>query len=157
MSENSEDANERIAYQGLESETLVADLSPGTQYVFQLRAVNKVGKGPWSDPLEVTSGAVAPEPPSPVDVTWNGLVAHCAWEPPRCNGAPIVDYKLELAQGDGFSTVYKGPATSADVHHIPPATLCHFRIQVKSCSLLFMKPYIVYKNTQFVFTFTSAI
>ncbi|XP_018899545.1 fibronectin type-III domain-containing protein 3A isoform X2 [Bemisia tabaci] len=134
VSESGDEASERIAYQGLDSETLVTDLSPGTQYVFQLRAVNKVGKGPWSDPLEVTSGAVAPEPPNPVDIEWNGLVAHCSWEPPRCNGAPIVDYKLELAQGDtmSFSQVYKGAATSADVHHIPPASLCHFRIQASN-------------------------
>ena len=32
--------------------------------ILQVRAVNRAGAGPWSDALEVVSGAGAPDPPS---------------------------------------------------------------------------------------------
>ncbi len=43
---------------GRETECLVASLLPGRPYLFQVRAYNRAGVGPWSSPLEVISGTV---------------------------------------------------------------------------------------------------
>lgn len=91
--------------------------------------------GPWSDPLEIRSGSAPPDPPTaPQLVSRSGHTIACSWEEPSNNGAPIIDYRLELAQGSSqeFNTIaYQGPNTSYDAKSIPPATLCHFRLQVK--------------------------
>ncbi len=44
---------------GRETECLVASLLPGRPYLFQVRAYNRAGVGPWSSPLEVISGNVS--------------------------------------------------------------------------------------------------
>jgi hypothetical protein len=41
---------------GRETECVVASLLPGRPYLFQVRAYNRAGVGPWSPPLEVISG-----------------------------------------------------------------------------------------------------
>lgn len=45
------------AYRGKETYCFVNRLLPGRSYVFQIRAYNRIGAGPWSEPLELISGA----------------------------------------------------------------------------------------------------
>lgn len=122
--------NERIAYRGRDTECTVGDLTPGSQYVFQLRAYNRMGHGPWSEPLEVKSGAAPPDTPLPPQVTCKGAgLAHVEWACPHGNGAPVTEYRLDMGQGEVLNIVYQGPQTNCDVKSIPPATVCHFRLQ----------------------------
>ena len=52
--------------------------------------------GPWSDPLEVVSGAGVPDPPkSPMVTCRSPHSAIVSWEAPVNNGATITDYRLE--------------------------------------------------------------
>ena len=51
------DNTTQSVYRGKDTECVVASLLPGRPYLFQVRAQNRAGPGPWSHPLEVISGA----------------------------------------------------------------------------------------------------
>merc|ERR1719445_978791 len=53
----------RSVYRGRDTECVVASLLPGRPYLFQVRASNRAGQGLWSAPLDVISGAGAPDKP----------------------------------------------------------------------------------------------
>ncbi|XP_046676648.1 fibronectin type-III domain-containing protein 3A isoform X2 [Homalodisca vitripennis] len=127
-----QNVEDRIAYRGKDTECTVSSLSPGHSYTFLLRANNRVGAGAWSEPLEVRSGNAPPDTPAAPQCTPRpGHVVSCCWPEPRCNGASITDYRLEMGHGTtpAFTTVYQGAQTSCDVRSIPPASLCLFRLQ----------------------------
>ena len=70
----------------------------GRPYLFQVRAFNRVGPGPWSDSLEVVSGAGAPDTPHAPRVQCRGpTVAILDWNEPSFNGAMVTEYRLQLA------------------------------------------------------------
>ncbi|KAL1458311.1 hypothetical protein WDU94_008472 [Cyamophila willieti] len=136
---------DRIAYKGRDTECTVGDLCPGTAYVFLLRAYNRIGHGPWSEPLDVKSGAAPPDPPSlPLVSCVASGVAHVEWTAPPGNGAPVSNYRLDMGSGDGepLNIVYEGSSTNCDVKSIPPATVCHFRLQAANSAgwSLFSEP-----------------
>ena len=64
--------------------------------------------GPWSEPLEVVSGAGVPDPPKmPLCMCRSAHSALVQWEGPVNNGATITDYRLEwqLKSDQEFSQV----------------------------------------------------
>ncbi|QQP54311.1 Uncharacterized protein FKW44_007105, partial [Caligus rogercresseyi] len=86
------------AYKGRDNECAVASLLPGRPYLFQVRAHNRAGAGPWSDTLEVVSGAGPPgQPQEPRFAIKSPTSISFSWETPINNGALITDYFLELA------------------------------------------------------------
>ncbi len=99
----SPDNQTRGVYKGRETECVVASLLPGRPYLFQVRAHNRAGVGPWSDSLEVVSGAGCPDQPKEPKVmckiSSSDLlpVAHVTWEEPINNGAIIAEYVVQMA------------------------------------------------------------
>lgn len=92
------DNKTRAVYRGRETECVVASLLPGRPYLFQVRAHNRVGAGPWSDSLEVVSGAGAPDQPKPPRVTCRSpTTVQIDWEAPIANGALVSEYQLQMA------------------------------------------------------------
>ena len=72
----------------------------GRPYLFQVRAFNRVGAGPWSESLEVVSGAGAPDTPNAPRVQCRGPnLAILDWNEPSFNGAMVTEYRLQLAIG----------------------------------------------------------
>lgn len=73
----------------------VSDLRPGRGYHFRVLAQNAQGQGPWSQPLQASTAADVPGPPSqPVcsKRTANGVIVK--WAAPEVeNGAPVVSYR----------------------------------------------------------------
>ena len=66
--------------------------------IFQVRAHNRVGFGPWSDSLEVVSGAGAPDPPQAPRVSCRSPTSvRIEWDSPINNGAIIIEYTVEMA------------------------------------------------------------
>lgn len=62
--------------------------------------------GPWSDPLEVVSGAGVPDAPkAPVVTCKSPHSAIISWEEPVNNGATIAEYKLEWQQRADFDFI----------------------------------------------------
>eukprot|EP00095_Tigriopus_kingsejongensis_P003703 maker-scaffold382_size189932-snap-gene-0.26 protein:Tk03703 transcript:maker-scaffold382_size189932-snap-gene-0.26-mRNA-1 annotation:"fibronectin type-iii domain-containing protein 3a" len=94
----STDNQTRAVYRGQDTECMVASLLPGRPYLFQVRAHNRAGPGPWSESLEVVSGAGAPgQPKEPKVVCRSASLATITWEPPINNGALIQEYQLQIA------------------------------------------------------------
>lgn len=120
-------------YRGKEPECTVTDLLPGNSYSLKVRALNRVGFGHWSDVLEATSGAAAPETPLlPQLSTKSPFHILVEWTEPLCNGSPITEYKLEMSNTDReehFSPVFQGLANSHDMKVLTPFTTYFFRLQ----------------------------
>ncbi|XP_064615415.1 fibronectin type-III domain-containing protein 3A-like isoform X3 [Liolophura sinensis] len=126
------DNTSREVYRGRDLDCIVAGLSPGRPYLFQVRAHNKAGAGPWSDPLEVVSGAGVPDAPkAPVVTCKSPHSAIISWEEPVNNGATISEYKLEWLQRADFDYIqlYLGSSQSYEVRGLIPASQYSFRVQ----------------------------
>nr|CAD7439983.1 unnamed protein product [Timema bartmani] len=91
--------------------------------------------GPWSDPVEVLSGAAPPDVPREPQVTCRS--SHHAlvqWVEPASNGAPVTDYKLEMSTTveQDFATVFHGLSHAHEVKGLMAATAYFFRIQANN-------------------------
>ncbi|XP_076062966.1 miles to go isoform X2 [Oratosquilla oratoria] len=149
----SPDNERRQVYCGRDTECTVASLLPGRPYIFLVRAVNRIGAGAWSEPLEVVSGAGPPDAPHTPQLTCRAPhTVHVAWEEPINNGAGIEQYTVQVAEvscphaessessstcGDmesdlAFSTAHTGHSTTAEVRNLNPATTYAFRIQASN-------------------------
>ncbi|CAL1527876.1 unnamed protein product [Lymnaea stagnalis] len=129
----SPDNTTREVYKGHDRDCIVAGLLPGRPYLFQVRAFNRAGAGPWSEPLEVISGAGVPDAPRSPHVSCRSAhTALVSWEEPCNNGASIGEYRLEWQQRTDtaeFSQLYVGPNLSFDAKGLTPATMYTFRVQ----------------------------
>lgn len=112
----SPDNKTKAVYRGRETECVVASLLPGRPYLFQVRAFNRVGHGPWSDSLEVVSGAGAPDTPlAPRIQCRSGCLATIDWNEPSFNGAAVTEYRLQLAIVSSRKCLSPPPGTLASV------------------------------------------
>lgn len=128
----SPDNTSREVYKGRDLDCIVAGLSPGRPYLFQVRAINRVGGGPWSEPLEVVSGAGVPDPPkAPMVICRSPHSAMVNWEAPVNNGATITEYRVEWQHKSDldFMQLYLGPNLGHEVKGLTAASLYSFRVQ----------------------------
>lgn len=78
---------------------LFPSLLPGRAYMFLLRASNRIGPGPWSEPYEVVSGAGPPDVPKPPHLACKGPhVVVVTWDEPINNGASVEQYIVNMAE-----------------------------------------------------------
>lgn len=82
------------------------------------------------------SGAAPPDTPQEPQVTCRSFHhAIVQWEEPVSNGAPIIDYRLEMSMADreqDYSTVFHGLSNSYEVKGLVAATPYFFRIQASN-------------------------
>ncbi|CAF1136420.1 unnamed protein product, partial [Didymodactylos carnosus] len=126
------DNSSRLVYRGKDLECTVTALLPGRPYLFQVRAFNKAGAGPWSEYLDVLSGPGVPDAPRNFLVQCRAVnSAIITWEEGVNNGAAITEYRLEWSrkEGDSFTQLYCGPNISYEAKGLVPATLYCFRVQ----------------------------
>ncbi len=111
------DNRTKMVYGGERTECLVASLLPGRVYLFQVRAYNKMGAGPFSDSLEIVSGAGAPDQPkAPKAVCRGPTVATIEWEAPIANGALVSAYQLQMAIVSSQKCLSPPPQESIPMH-----------------------------------------
>lgn len=127
-----------IVYRGKEPYCVVKDLLPGESYTTHVRAVNRIGAGEWSEEFCFRAGSAPPSKPLAPEVHVRSATnLFVKWQEPQCNGAPILDYKLESSsrqEEDGFSIVYHGTETSADLKDLVPFTTYFFRLHAVNAS-----------------------
>ncbi|KAG6443977.1 hypothetical protein O3G_MSEX003143 [Manduca sexta] len=132
VDETDDAAIARLAHTGLETECIVRELTPGRPYRLWVTAYNRVGAGQPSSPLSFVTAPAPPDAPEPPVVSIeNPRVASIEWNPPRDNGAPISDYRVEMSAtnvDDAFTEVYRGPKTNCVVERLTPFTPYFFRV-----------------------------
>ena len=121
-----------LVYRGKDAYCVVKDLLPGESYVTQVRALNRIGAGSWSEEFTFKAGSAPPCKPLAAEVTIKSPTQLCIqWQEPQCNGAPITDYKLESSlkqnEDDTFSVVYEGIEQEANLMDLLPYTTYYFR------------------------------
>ncbi|CAG5056619.1 unnamed protein product [Parnassius apollo] len=122
----------RLAHSSLERECTVRELQPGCEYRLWVVACNKVGAGPPSPALHFTTAAAPPDAlETPIAHVENARTARLEWHPSRDNGAPILDYRLEMSAtnvDDAFAEVYRGRDTVCVVSKLTPFSPYFFRV-----------------------------
>lgn len=138
----SPDASQSLVHKSRDTECTVLNLSPGSQYTFQVKAVNRIGPGVWSDKLTITSGAAPPDAPeAPSVVAKSAFHIYVEWHEPKCNGASVTEYKLEMSvsnEDEQFIPIFHGQGMSYEVKGLNPFTTYYFRVQAfnsTGCSL----------------------
>uniref|UniRef100_A0A182LZ72 Fibronectin type-III domain-containing protein n=1 Tax=Anopheles culicifacies TaxID=139723 RepID=A0A182LZ72_9DIPT len=133
-------------YRGKEMFCVAKDLLPGEQYTVQVRALNRIGAGPWSEEFTFTAGAAPPESPRDLSIVLKSPThLTVMWAEPHSNGSPISEYILQSSadsnvspaaddhatggsSSDNYQTVYRGAHRSADVRNLHPHSRYHFRV-----------------------------
>ncbi|KAL3282642.1 hypothetical protein HHI36_005817 [Cryptolaemus montrouzieri] len=127
------EGNKSLVYKSKGMRCCVGGLNPGCEYRFKVRAMNRIGRSPCSDELVVTSGAAAPCTPLPPSLNVKSShIVLVEWKEPKCNGAAIKEYKLEMNRTepeDIFEPIYEGTELSYEVKNLVPATYYGFRVQ----------------------------
>nr|AZI15635.1 UNC-22 [Auanema rhodensis] len=115
----------------------VDDLTPGHEYKFRVKAVNRHGD---SDPLEANQSIVAKDPYDKADkpgtpeiVDWDKDHADLQWTPPQDDGgAPVEEYLIEMKAGNGdWVQSCKVPADqlTATANGLKPGQTYQFRVK----------------------------
>ncbi|KAJ8961083.1 hypothetical protein NQ318_008759 [Aromia moschata] len=129
----SPDSSRAMVHKSKEVECTVTGVSPGCDYYFVVRAVNRIGPGSWSEPLKVTSGAAPPTAPEiPTLQCKSPFHIYVEWQEPPSNGAPVAEYRLEMSPDvdeDKFHGIYQGPQANYDVKGLNPFHTYYFRVQ----------------------------
>ncbi len=93
----------------------VTSLTPGTSYVFRVRATNGAGAGDWSDASSPATPAAAPAAPAIPNLAPGDGQLTVSWSTPAANGAAISDYDVQYKLGSvtGWTDAnYDGTGTS---------------------------------------------
>lgn len=119
-------------YRGVEKSFKVSKLQPGVRYTVRVKAVNKIGDGPYSLCSVYTTQASVPsipEPPDVVSVTSDSVSFR--WRAPADNGAPLNCYVLEKDDGMGgdFQHAYAGLEHITTVKNLQSGAQYRFRLR----------------------------
>ncbi|CAD5116493.1 DgyrCDS5372 [Dimorphilus gyrociliatus] len=115
-------------YRGQQKQYKVTKLSPNTEYIFRVAAVNSMGMGPFSDTLSCVMSGAAPSVPSPPQcvesrVNWIKL----RWDG-RGTGELYTVQMEDSASGHGFLPVYHGADSHCTVPNLRRNTSYKFRL-----------------------------
>lgn len=152
-----------IIFRGNERQCVAKDLVPGERYDVQVRAYNRIGAGPWSEPsLTFDAGAAAPfAPEQPEIAVKSSSCMTVKWLEPFANGSPIIEYQLASARlldaaadeveaaaaaaksspkksDASYAICYQGVNCTTDVKHLVPFTKYSFKVcalNAAGCSL----------------------
>lgn len=125
---------ERI-YTGSETETICDRLNPGTTYQVRVACEGQAGTSQFSEPLTVTTEAVAPDAPSPpyCKNPPEPRTAILQWDKPEYNGGALVtEFEVELQHQTNTQfqqIIYKGKDTYCVATNLQPGDLYCARVR----------------------------
>lgn len=141
----------QIIYKGKETCCVASDLQPGELYGAQVRSINRIGCGPWSDELTFTAGAAAPNSPDGLNaVVRSPTHLTVSWNEPKTNGAPISEYRLECALNDhpdNYNICYQGVQTTAEIKTLVPFTTYFFKVCATNLAGKSLFSDVIYQKT----------
>ena len=109
------------------------DLSAGTQYQFQVRAVNPLGFGPWSA-SSYTSSTQASPPHTPTQpyIDKSNMTSICfAWSAPKDSGSAITAYMVCL-ESTGTESLLSRKQLSWTVNFLIPGEICRIKLKARN-------------------------
>jgi Ca2+-binding RTX toxin-like protein len=77
----------------------INNLTNGTTYTFQVRAVSSIGAGPLSAPSNAVTPRGLPAVPANVQATRGNTIATLAWTQANDGGSPITSYVIQVRTG----------------------------------------------------------
>lgn len=81
-----------------EDDVTIPDLSPNTQYVVKVRAVNEAGNSEYSDEISFeTTDPWAPQTPAHVEMTCSDYCT-VSWDAPNSHGSPITKFRVTVQE-----------------------------------------------------------
>ncbi|XP_065887672.1 fibronectin type-III domain-containing protein 3A-like isoform X2 [Dysidea avara] len=108
------------------TEATLKDLSPMTDYKIRVQSENKIGVGPFSSMVTVTTLPLPPAPPTLQLQAANQNSLKLSWQRKQDKGFM---YTLETRNSRGnFQVLYEGPAQNYKVTRLAPNTTYQFRI-----------------------------
>ncbi|EAT42465.1 AAEL006012-PA, partial [Aedes aegypti] len=117
-------------YRGKDQFCVVKDLRPGEMYTVQVRAINRIGAGGWSEEYSFHAGAAPPNAPKDLNIILKSPThLTVIWDEPHCNGAPISEYILQSST----SADHPSPPSTEELlfqtlKNLAPFTNYHFRV-----------------------------
>lgn len=106
-------------------EAVIGELAPGSTYMVRVAATNVAGLSMFSEPTRAATSAAPPGPP-----TWSrrqqpasATVAALRWSAPTIDGgAPVLQYEVEVADGETKRLAYQGNEPLCVVTNLQAAT-----------------------------------
>lgn len=137
----------QVEYSGPEVFWEMTGLTPATEYCCRVQAVSEAGAGPFGDITMVTTPPSVPAavecveevPPESVsDVTPGTTVSRLAlrWEEPRCHGAEITGYDVDVGEQHPLSV---GRVNQHILENLQPNTT--YRVKVRALNSIGAGPY----------------
>ena len=115
---------------------IIRDLTNGTAYQVQVRAVNSRGRGPWSAGVTGTPAIQPPDAPAVPTLTSSGTTLTVNWTTPAPNGAAVTDYDIEYSSDSGatWRSTSEGvsTATSQDISGLTNAVTYVVRVRARN-------------------------
>lgn len=129
--------NDEIIYHGKDMYCICKNLLPGEEYIANVRGVNRIGAGIWSESMKFNAGAAPPNAPEQLEIQVRSAThLIVAWQEPKSNGAPISEYRLESSltneSNSNYKICYQGIQTTVDVRDLIPYTLYYFRVNASN-------------------------
>ena len=109
------------------------DLSAGTQYQFQVRAVNPLGFGPWSASSYTSSTQASPPhtPTQPYIDKSSMTSISFAWLAPKDSGSAITAYMVCL-ESTGTESLLSRKQLSWTVNFLIPGEICRIKLKARN-------------------------
>ena len=113
-------------------------LSPGATRHYRVAAINRAGRGPWSNVASATTDATVPGAPTGLRVAPGGAGGTdrllLGWTPPASDGgSPVTGYRIETSPNgvSGWTILVAGTGSAATTFShtgLAPGTTRHYRV-----------------------------
>ena len=130
---SSDDGTTWVSTSSTSTTHTVSSLDKGTEYTFQVRAINSAGNGTASASVTETTATTVPGAPTSLDATMTRTTAALSWTAPvDTGGSPITEYQYRFTTGTtagGTWTDTNSTAVSVTISSLTADTEYTFQVR----------------------------